>query len=64
LSAKFADSRQKKKKNGEKIIKGVSKSALQNRKLIKIYSEGMYSVLNCRNVAQRTDFTSDSYGSM
>jgi hypothetical protein len=32
------------------------KRVLQLLKLIQIYSEDMYSVLNCRNVAEHTEF--------
>jgi hypothetical protein len=34
----------------------VSNRALPFRKLIQIYSEDMYSVLNCHNAAKYTDF--------
>jgi ribosomal protein L31 len=37
-------------------LQGVSKRALQFWKLISIYSEDMYSVLNCHTVAEHTEF--------
>jgi hypothetical protein len=41
---------------GCKIIQGVSKKALQLWKLTYVYSEDIYSVLNCHNVAEHTVF--------
>jgi hypothetical protein len=38
------------------IKQGVSKRALQLWKLMHIYSEDMYSVLNCHNVAKHAEF--------
>jgi hypothetical protein len=38
------------------LIQGVSKRALQLRKLIEIYTEDIYNVLNCQNVAKHTEF--------
>jgi hypothetical protein len=35
---------------------GVSKRSLQLLKLIEIYSEDMYRVLNCHNIARHTEF--------
>jgi len=39
-----------------KYIQGVSKRALQLWKLIEIYTEDIHNVLNCQNVAKRTEF--------
>jgi hypothetical protein len=38
------------------LIQGVSKRALQLRNLLYVYSEDMYSILNCHNVAKHTEF--------
>jgi hypothetical protein len=38
------------------VMQGVSKRALQLLKLIYIYSEDMYNVLNCHNVTKHTEF--------
>jgi hypothetical protein len=38
-----------------KYVQGVTKRALQ------MYSEDIYSVLNCHDVGKHTSFTSDSY---
>jgi hypothetical protein len=38
------------------IIQGDSKRPLQLSKLIYIYSEDMYSILNCHNVAKHPEF--------
>jgi hypothetical protein len=42
----------------------VSKIALRLGKLIYNYSDDMYSVLNCHNVAKHTEFYLGCYGSM
>jgi hypothetical protein len=39
-----------------RILQDVSERALQLLKLIWVYSEAMYSVLNCHNVAKDTEF--------
>jgi hypothetical protein len=38
------------------LVEGASKRALQFLKLIYIYPEGMYSVVNCHNVAMHAKF--------
>jgi hypothetical protein len=42
--------------NRNAIIEGVSKRALQLRKLIYIYSQNTYSILICYNVAKDAEF--------
>jgi hypothetical protein len=41
---------------GITIIQGVSKRALQLRKLIEIYTDDIHKVLNSQNVAKHTEF--------
>jgi hypothetical protein len=45
------------------VIQSVSKRVLQLN-LVYLYSEDMYSLLNCRNVGNTSRFIRDSYGSM